>query len=122
MTSKNNSHKKLSVWQKAIELVTEIYAVTKVFPKEELYGLASQMRRSAVSIPSNISEGAARQSTSEYLRFLHIALGSASELDVQLIISRNLSYIDESKFTELSGNREEISKMLSGLIRTLKTT
>lgn len=101
-------------------MVTQIYSVTKIFPKEELYGLASQMRRSAVSIPSNISEGAARKSTKEYLQFLHIALGSASELDVQLIISRNLAYIDEPKFTKLSEEREEVSMMLSGLIRSLK--
>lgn len=122
MISNNNSHKNLSVWQKAIELVTQVYAVTKVFPKDELYGLASQMRRSAVSIPSNISEGAARKSTKEYVQFLHIALGSASELDVQLIISRNLAYIDEPKFTKLSEEREEISMMLSGLIRKLKSS
>lgn len=110
------------VWQKAISLVTQVYAATKTFPGEELYGLANQMRRSAVSIPSNISEGAARQSTKEYLKFLYIALGSASELDVQLIIARNLTYVDEPKFVELSEEREEISMMLSGLIRKLKTT
>ncbi len=86
------THENLEIWKKSIEFVTKIYISTKDFPDEEKYGLVSQMRRSAVSIPSNIAEGAARKSDREFLQFLHIALGSLTELDTQLIISGNLSF------------------------------
>ena len=85
-----NTHKDLDVWKLGIELVQEVYEVTKVFPKEEMYGLTSQIRRAAVSIPSNIAEGYARESIKELIRFLYISLGSLSELETQLLISIKL--------------------------------
>ncbi len=88
-----NTHKELDVWNKSISFVSRVYEVTREYPRDELYGMTFQMRRAAVSVPSNISEGAARQSTKEYVRFLYISLGSASELDVQLTISLNLGYL-----------------------------
>ncbi len=117
---KNSGHRSLDVWQRSVSYVTRIYEVTKSCPREELYGLVSQMRRSAVSIPSNIAEGSTRASTKEYIRFLHMALASASELEVHLLISRNLEYLNEEAFSELFERREEISKMISGQIRSLK--
>jgi len=113
-------HKKLDVWNRAISFVTRIYDVTRDYPREELYGIVSQMRRAALSIPCNISEGAARQSTKDYIRFLYISLGSASELDVQITVSRNLNYLSDNMFCEISAENEEISKMLMGLIKSLK--
>ncbi len=112
-------HKKLEVWKKAIEFVTRIYKVTESFPNSEKFGLISQIRRSAVSIPSNISEGAARNSKKEFVQFLSFAQGSTSELETQLIISDNLGFLrkeDHSLLDEL----DEISRMIIGLIRTLK--
>jgi len=96
------THKDLEIWKEGIKLVTEIYKLTKDFPDEELYGLTSQMRRAAVSYPSNISEGAARNSNNEYIRFLYIALGSLSELETQIIISEKLNYIPD-KTTIIEG-------------------
>ena len=108
-------HKELDVWKAGIDLVTEIYSVTLSFPKEELYGLASQMRRAAVSIPSNIAEGAARKSENEFVQFLFVALGSASELETQVIIAEKLHYLSstEALFTRI----DSVKKMLNGLIR-----
>ena len=88
-----NSFRDLLVWQKGIVLVTEIYSLTNKFPKEEQFGIISQIRRCAVSISSNIAEGAARKSVKEFKQFLYISLGSASELDTQLIISQNLNFM-----------------------------
>jgi len=96
------THKDLEIWKEGIKLVTEIYKLTKDFPDEELYGLTSQMRRAAVSYPSNISEGAARNSNNEYIRFLYISLGSLSELETQIIISKKLNYIPD-KTTIIEG-------------------
>ena len=115
-----NTHKELDVWNKSISFVSRVYEVTREYPRDELYGMTFQMRRAAVSVPSNISEGAARQSTKEYVRFLYISLGSASELDVQLTISLNLGYLSDQVYLELSKQCEEISKMLMGLIKSLK--
>lgn len=112
-------HKKLDVWNKSIELVVEIYNVTNSFPKEEIYGLTSQMRRSAVSIPSNISEGSARKGNAETIQFLHIALGSIAELETQLIISQKIGYIKSVE--NLCTSLTEIKQMTLGLIKFLKT-
>ncbi|HSW61296.1 MAG TPA: four helix bundle protein [bacterium] len=111
-------HKDLDVWKKAIEFVAEIYKITREFPKEEIYGLTSQIRRAAVSIPSNIAEGAARNSTKEFIQFLYIALGSSAETETQLIIAKEIGYIQkvEEKLDEI----ERIRKMILGLIRHLK--
>jgi four helix bundle protein len=94
MEEKNTkTHKDLKIWKEGIDLIISIYKLTKEFPNEELYGMTSQMRRAAVSYPSNIAEGAARSSNNEYIRFLYIALGSLSELETQIIISEKLHYI-----------------------------
>lgn len=115
------THKDLDVWKKAVDFVTDLYKLTQDFPKEELYGLTSQMRRAAISIPSNIAEGSARQGNKELVQFLYIALGSVVELDTQLIIARNLSYINEEEFIQFMSRLEEIGKMLNGLINYRKT-
>ncbi|MCA4782191.1 four helix bundle protein [Empedobacter stercoris] len=115
------THKDLEVWKKSVDFVTTIYSETQNFPKEEIYGLTNQMRRAAVSISSNIAEGSARQGNKELVQFLYIALGSAVELDTQLIIARNLTYINEEKFIQLIVKLEEIAKMLNGLINYRKT-
>ena len=110
-------HKDLIVWQRSIKLVKVIYSATKKFPKEELYGLTSQIRRSAVSIPSNIAEGYGRQYKRETIHFLHIARGSIYELETQLYVSFDLKFIPEQKFNELVVLIEECRKLLSGLIK-----
>lgn len=112
------THKDLDVWKKSIEFVSEIYQVTSSFPKEELYGLTSQIRRAAISIPSNISEGAARNHKKEFKQFLYISLSSCSEIETQIIIARNLGYIKLSQNNILS-KLEIISKMLQGLIKSI---
>ena len=97
---KSQSYKDLILWQKAIELATWIYGLTAQFPKEEIYGLVSQMRRAAVSVPSNIAEGQSRQHKTEFRQFLYIAKGSLSELETQLTIASNLGYVNEKDFQE----------------------
>ncbi len=116
---KINSHKDLDVWKKSIDLVDAVYKATKAFPDEELYGLTNQMKRSAVSVPSNIAEGAARSSEKEFVQFLYIALGSISELETQLIIANRLGYLNDRG--DLLKEIETIHKMLLGLIKYLKT-
>jgi len=113
------THKDLNVWIKAVELVTLIYKETNSFPSSEIYGLTSQIRRSAVSIPSNIAEGAGRNSKKEFSRFLSISIGSASELETQLIISRNLGFIEDLTFENIITELEDIRKMTSGLIKSI---
>lgn len=114
------THKDLDVWKKSIELVTVIYDITKQFPKEEMFGLVSQMRRAAISIPSNIAEGATRNSKKEFKQFLYIALASASELETQIIIAKNLNYIDKELEQNLVLELNTISRMLQGLIKSIK--
>lgn len=112
------NHKDLNVWKKSMDLVTSIYKSTRTFPQEELYGLTSQMRRASVSIPSNIAEGAARNSKKEFMQFLYISLGSLSELETQLLIANNLNYLqDIDQITERIGI---VRKLLNGLIFSLK--
>lgn len=111
------SHKNLEVWRESIKLVKRVYKITADFPREELYALTSQMRRSAISIPSNIAEGAARNSKKEFIQFLAIARGSLSELETQLVIARELGYI---KDIEISEQIEKVFALLSGLIRQQK--
>lgn len=114
------THKDLDVWKFSIELVTLVYQFTGNFPKEEIFGLTNQMRRASVSIPSNIAEGAARQSTKEYIHFLYIALGSQQELDTQLLIAKNLQFIPEDDYIKVNTQTETVGKLLNGLIRHLK--
>lgn len=114
------NHKDLIVWQKSIALVRRLYEVTRVFPQEELFGLTSQMRRAAVSIPSNIAEGYGRIYDKERINFLSIALGSASELETQLIISNDLGFMNEADSAGLSSLNNEVILMLSSLIKGLR--
>ena len=110
-------HKKLDVWRLAMDLVTAVYQVTEKFPREERYSLTDQIRRAAVSIPSNIAEGAARQTRKEFVNYLHIARGSLSELDTQLELAKRLGYLGEKTGDSLDVQVERIDKMISGLIR-----
>ncbi len=109
----------LVVWQKAMVLVTEIYKVTTTFPSDERFGLTSQLRRAAVSIPSNIAEGHGRKSTGAYINHLSIAHGSLMEVETQLQISVRLDFINENAMSTLLVQTQEIGKMLNGLIRSL---
>src|SRR5438270_9252479 len=102
-------YRDLIAWQKSIDFVTEIYLVTKTFPKEEIYGLTSQLRRAAVSIPSNIAEGQARLSRLEFKNFLSHARGSLVEVETQLLISRNLGYLSKKQADELVGRTSELA-------------
>lgn len=113
-------YKKYTVWQKSHELVLEIYKVTGNFPKEELYGLTSQMRRSASSIPTNVVEGCGRNTDKDFCRFLYIAFGSANELEYQLILSKDLIFLESEKAIFLISKVEEIKKMLNKLISILE--
>ena len=109
-------YKDLIVWRKAMDLVYHIYQITKLFPKEEIYGLTSQLRRAAVSVASNIAEGQARKSKLQFKYFLTIAKGSIAEIDTQLLIAIRLNYIQEIQIKDLITIREEVSKMLSSMI------
>ncbi|ATA92790.1 four helix bundle protein [Capnocytophaga canimorsus] len=100
-----------------MDLVTKIYQLTNKFPSNDIYGLTNQLRRASVSIPSNIAEGAAKDSDKEYIRFLYIALGSLMELDTQLIIAKNIGYINQSELESVQKEVEEIAKLLNGLIK-----
>jgi len=113
--------KELDVWRESHKIVLEIYAQTALFPKEEQYGLISQMRRSAQSIPTNIAEGCGRNSEKDFLRFCHIAMGSASELEYQLILSHDLKYIKQSDFESLSNQLVTLKKRLNAFIQYLRT-
>lgn len=109
--------KDLIVWQHAIMFATNVYDITKLFPKEEIYGLSSQLRRASVSIPSNLAEGSKRGSK-EFAQFIRIAQGSGAEIETQLIISKNLGYLKEEELNKLLENLESIMKMLTGLLKT----
>jgi len=111
-------HKDLDAWKKSMDLVDSIYKVTRSFPNEELYSLTNQMRRAAISIPSNIAEGAARNSKNEFIQFLYISLGSLSELETQTIIANRLRYLTNPN--NLLDNIEIIRKLINGLIYALK--
>lgn len=114
------SYKELIVWQKSVKLSLLVYTVTRGFPKDELYGIVSQLRRCAVSIPSNIAEGYSRRRKMEFLQFLHIAYGSAAELETQLLISKELNYLSNKDFIEITALLVEVMKMLNSLILKVK--
>ncbi len=116
-----HNFKELKVWRAAIELCKEIFKITRNFPSDERYGLISQMTRAAVSIPSNIAEGCGRKSAKELYQFLSIALGSAFELETQLIIAKEFNYIPNEKLKQLSILITDIQKMLYGLQKSLDT-
>jgi four helix bundle protein len=112
--------RKLVAWQKAYELALEVYRVTMTFPKEEVYGLVSQMRRAAVSIPSNIAEGYQRQSRKEYVQFLSIAYGSCGELETQILLSRDLGFGDEPTINKVIGLQDEVARLVFKLLKSLQ--
>lgn len=114
------TYHELIVWQKSINLVSMIYNFTKDFPKEEIYGLTNQIRRAAVSIPSNIAEGFGRYSKNDFKRFLKISIASLFEVQTQLEISKNLQFISEEDFNKIYNATREIEAMLSSLIRKIK--
>ena len=110
----------LKVWQKSYRLCLDLYKITKKFPKEERYGLTSQIRRAAVSIPSNIAEGYGRKTTADYLRFLYIAYGSICELETQLLLSGDLNYVNQENLKARRDDTEEVERMLKALIKSLE--
>mgnify|MGYP001036296414 CR=1 FL=1 len=112
--------KNLKVWQIGIELVVKVYRYSQKFPQEEIYGLTSQMRRSAISIPSNIAEGSGRSSDKDFNRFLDISLGSSFELETQIIIAHKLDFLSENEFEELNNMVREEQMMITGLQKSLK--
>ena len=113
------SYSDLIVWQKSMQLITLIYKLTATFPREEMFGLTSQIRRAMISIPANIAEGQARNSTGEFRQFLGIARGSLAESETLIILSTNLNYLTKENSEILLANCTEISKMLVGLIKSL---
>jgi four helix bundle protein len=116
-----SSYKDLLVWQKAIDLVTDIYTATRSFPAEEKFGLTAQLRRAAVSVPSNIAEGSSRKtSRREFIRFLDIAFASLAEIETQLTIARNLGFLEEKEMQQLTRKSSEIMKMLYKFMESLK--
>jgi four helix bundle protein len=114
------SYRDLIAWRKAMRLVTEIYQATRVFPKDETYGLTSQLRRAAVSVPSNIAEGQARFSRKEFHHFLSLARGSLVEIETQVIIAQNLDYLTQNQSQPLLAEAAELGRILNGLIASIK--
>ncbi|TWT88305.1 hypothetical protein Mal64_17840 [Pseudobythopirellula maris] len=117
---KIRSHRDLNVWQRGMELAERVYALTSRFPKEEMYGLTSQLRRASASVPANIAEGNGRDSTKEYLRFLSIAVGSLAEVETFLELARRLNYCPQPTLAPLTEVLEEERRMLRGLQRSLR--
>lgn len=113
-------YRDLVVWQRAVDLVTEIYRRTALFPNQERFGLTSQLRRAAISIPSNIAEGQGRVTRGEFRQFLGQARGSLMEMETQLIIARNLGYLGEPEATDLFERTSEVGRMLNGLVQSIR--
>jgi four helix bundle protein len=113
-------HEKLDAWKKAIEFVVAVYGATDSFPKDERFGLISQLRRASVSIPANIAEGAGRKSYKEFVHFLSTSQGSASEVDTELLIANRLGYLESSQYLQLRSSLDEIGRMLTGLCQHLR--
>lgn len=114
--------RQLKVWEKAHHLAVEVYKATAAFPKEELYGLTSQLRRASVSIPTNIAEGCGRNTDADFARFLQIAMGSASETEYELILAYDLHFLPKDRFEALQSEVEEVKKMLASLLKTLRAS
>ena len=119
MEEKIRTYRDLNIWKAGIEIVKEIYKNTDKFPRQELYGLVSQMRRAAVSIPSNVADGFRRYHNKEYRQFLYISLGSCAELETQIIIARELDYLTVERETQLLEKLDHICRMISNLIKKL---
>ena len=114
------NYKELKVWQKAYQLCLEVYKITRAFPKEEIYGLVSQIRRSAVSVPSNIAEGYGRRTAGEYIQALYIAYGSNCELETQILLSGDLGFIRGENLDKLQRDLGDVERMLKALIKSLE--
>lgn len=114
------SYRDLEVWKKAMSLVTDVYRITQTFPKEEMYGLTSQIRRAASSVPANIAEGWGRNMTGEYVQFLRIARGSLLELETHVTIAENLGYVSQEANRQMANRTEEIGKMMCALIASIQ--
>ncbi len=112
--------RQLKVWEKSHQLALAIYKATKDFPKEELYGLTSQIRRASMSVPTNIAEGCGRNTDADFARFLQMAMGSASETEYQLILARDLGFIPDDHYEKLQIDVEEVKRMLASLLKTLR--
>jgi four helix bundle protein len=116
---KVKTYQELIVWQKAMDLVEEVYNASRTFPREEIYGLTSQLRRAAVSIPSNVAEGQGRRTTPDFLRHLSIAYGSLLELETQILIATRLRYLPNGKCREVLNIASEVGRLLNGLMSSL---
>jgi four helix bundle protein len=114
------THKDLNAWKESMNLVQDVYNATRKFPKEELFCLTQQIRRAAISVPSNISEGAARNQKKEFIRFLRISTGSLAEVETQIILAANLNYLDETTGHVLLGQANKIRAQIAGLIKSLE--
>ncbi len=112
--------RQLKVWEKSHQLALAVYKATKDFPKEELYGLTSQIRRSSMPIPTNIAEGCGRNTDAEFARFLQIAMGSASEAEYQLILARDLEFLSKGSYERFHNDGEEVKRMLASPLKTLR--
>ena len=120
VSSRVNSHKNLIVWQKALALAVKVHYGSTAFPRHELFGLTSQMRRAAISVPSNIAEGAARRTTRDFLSFLHVARGSLAELETQLLLAREIGYLDEPTRNQLIAELAEVGRLINAFIVGLR--
>jgi len=112
--------RQLKVWEKSHQLALAVYQATREFPREELYGLTSQIRRASMSVPTNIAEGCGRNTDAEFARFLQIAMGSASETEYQLILARDLEFLSKESYEKLHKDVEEIKRMLASLLKTIR--
>jgi four helix bundle protein len=114
------NYRELIAWQKAIAFVLGVYAVTRAWPRDEQYGLTNQIRRAAVSVPSNVAEGQGRASDNDFHRFLSMALGSLCEVETQLVIGRELGYLDDEPLERMMRQSNEVGRLLNGLMRSLR--
>ena len=121
MEKRSNGYEDLEVWKLAKTLAVEVYKITKAFPKEDLYGITSQIRRCSLSIPSNLAEGSARGSKKEFARFVMIALGSTAELNTQLLVAKEIGILSETDYNAICTKLGRIGKMLKGLERSMRT-
>ena len=119
---KSHNFRNLKVWQQAMDLVTDVYKHSASFPKEEMFGLTAQIRRSAVSVPSNIAEGSAKSSEKDFARFLEISMGSSFEVETQLIIANRLNMLSSQDFELLLAKLQEIQRMITGLSKSLTSS
>ena len=122
MENRIKNFKELKIWQKGMEVVKNVYTITKDFPQEELYGLTSQMQRAAISIPSNIAEGFRRYHNKEYIQFLYTALGSSAELETQILISVDLEYVSDNISNNICDKIDHFERMTNSLIQKIKNS